>query len=110
MFDSVTDIMPQELNELINSGKKIKMIDVRQPDEYTGELGHIAGAELLVLDQLAEKFQQIQTSEETVMICKSGGRSARAAAFLADQGFNKVFNMKGGMLLWTQLGFPVNKS
>ena len=110
MFESVTDILPQELNELINSGTKFKLLDVRQPDEYVGELGHIADAELMVLDQLPEKYQSLSRNDDIVVICKSGGRSARATAFLADQGFKKVFNMKGGMLLWNELGLPVKKS
>lgn len=110
MFGNVTDIMPQELNELVSSGTKIKMIDVRQPEEYTGELGHIPDAELIVLDQLPEKFTKLKAEDDMVVICKSGGRSARAAAFLSDQGFTKVFNMRGGMLAWNQLGLPITQS
>lgn len=110
MFENVTDIQPKELHDLIHSGTKLKVIDVRQPDEYSGELGHIAGSELIVLDQLPEKYKKLSPGEDIVLICKSGGRSARATAFLADQGYKKVFNMQGGMLLWNQLGLPVEKS
>ncbi len=110
MFENVSDVMPQELNELMQSGAKIKLVDVRQPEEFTGELGHIDGAELLVLDQLSEKFQKLNPAEDIVLICKSGGRSAKAASFLSDQGFKKVFNMKGGMLAWNDLGFPTTHS
>lgn len=109
MFDSVTDIMPQELHDLLNSGTPVKLVDVRQPEEYTGELGHIKGAELYVLDQLPDKFKTLKTGDDIVLICRSGGRSARATAFLLDQGYSKVYNMKGGMLAWNQLGLPVVK-
>ncbi len=110
MFDAVTDIVPQELHELLTSGASLTLIDVRQPEEYTGELGHIAGAKLYVLDHFHDQFKDLKKSDEIVLICKSGGRSARATAFLLDQGYSKVYNMKGGMLAWNQLGFPIAKS
>jgi len=108
MFDGVSDITPQELHELIKAKSKLKLIDVRQPEEYTGELGHIENAELIILNQLPEKYQALKPSDEIVVICRSGGRSAQAASFLMSQGFQKVYNMKGGMLLWNELGFPVS--
>ncbi len=110
MFDSVTDIVPHELHELLTSGSSLALIDVRQPEEYIGELGHIDGAKLYVLDQFHDQFNDLKKTDEIVLICKSGARSARAAAFLHDQGYSKVYNMNGGMLAWNQLGFPIAKS
>ena len=99
-FPLVRDIDPQELWPL---RAKVKLVDVRRPDEFTGELGHIPGAELMVLDTLPQRLTELPTDQTVVFVCRSGGRSARAAAFAQEAGLTKVFNMGGGMLLWNQL-------
>lgn len=105
-FENVFDIDPSEVLKLKD---QIKLIDVRQPEEYTGELGHIAGAELLVLNTLPENLNRIPQDQTVVFTCRSGGRSAQAAAFAKSQGFEHVYNMQGGMLLWNQLQLPVER-
>lgn len=99
----VIDIQPTELWDK-KSG--VRMIDVRQPEEYTGELGHIPGTELMPLAEVPEKLQSIPKTDVIVFVCRSGGRSAQASAFAQSQGFEHVFNMKGGMLLWNDLKLP----
>lgn len=98
----VVDVSPEELREMSD---KVHLVDVRRPEEYTGELGHVKGARLIVLDTIPEHVGSLPKDEPIVFICRSGGRSAQATAFALDQGFKHVYNMKGGMLLWNQLGF-----
>jgi len=105
-YEGVFDVVPQELKNKLND---VKLIDVRQPDEYTGELGHIPNSELMVLDTLPDKLATIPKDKTVVFICRSGGRSARAAAFALMNGFQSVFNLQGGMLLWNELQLPTNK-
>lgn len=105
-FEGVYDIEPQELK---NKLEHVKLIDVRQHDEYIGELGHIPTSELMVLDTLPDKLAAIPKDKTVVFICKSGGRSARASAFALMNGFQSVFNLRGGMLLWNDLQLPTNK-
>ena len=100
----VRDIDPKELWE---QKTEVVMVDVRRPDEYTGELGHIPGTELIVLDTLPQMISELPRDKTVVFICRSGGRSGKATAFAQDNGLTNVFNMKGGMLLWNQLGLPV---
>lgn len=100
----VTDIDPKELWA---RKSEVKIIDVRRPDEFTGELGHIESAELIVLDTLPQHFSELPADQTIVFVCRSGGRSGRAAAFAQAQGLNDVYNMKGGMLLWNELELPV---
>lgn len=69
------------------------MIDVRGADEYLGDLGHPAGAELVPLDRLAAACRAWDTQEQLVLVC----RSAEAARFLAALGFHRVMNLEGGM-------------
>lgn len=101
---SVSDIDPQELWEQKNN---VLLVDVRRPDEFTDELGHVPGATLMVLDHLPQVIGELPTDKTIVFICRSGGRSGKAAAFAQENGLTDVYNMKGGMLLWNQLGLQV---
>lgn len=105
-FDTVMDIEAPELQQLAS---QVQIIDVRQPDEYTGELGHIESAELIVLDTLPENLSRLSRSQPIVFVCRSGGRSARAADFAFQNGFQNAYNMEGGMIRWNQLGLPITK-
>ncbi len=98
-----------DVHEVAKLADKVHIVDVRRPDEFTGELGHIAGAKLLVLDELPNRISELPKDEPIVFVCRSGGRSGRAAAFAHEQGFQHVFNMKGGMLRWNEQGLPVEK-
>ena len=102
-YEKVLDIDPQELSEKVDD---VIIVDVRQPDEFTGELGHIPSAQLMVLDELEETIDQLPKDKTVVFVCRSGGRSAKATAIALDHGFTHVFNMKGGMILWNELHLP----
>lgn len=98
------EIAPEELAKRVSD---VHIIDVRRPDEYTGELGHIAGSRLLVLQTLPEHIDELPKDEPIVFVCRSGMRSAQATAFAIEHGFQHVYNMKGGMIRWNDLGLPV---
>ncbi len=102
----IEDIDP---SELATKTELVHIVDVRGPDEFTGELGHIAGAKLIVLDTLPEHIDELPKDGTIVFICKSGGRSARATMYAKDAGFEHVYNMKGGMLAWNAQGLPVER-
>jgi glyoxylase-like metal-dependent hydrolase (beta-lactamase superfamily II)/rhodanese-related sulfurtransferase len=87
------------------------LLDVRLPEEYTGELGHVPGAVLIPLPHLAARVHEIagHRGGTVVTICRSGNRSARAAAILRDAGFEDVRNLTGGTLAWRKRGFPVER-
>lgn len=103
----VFDVMPDEVSKLAAQVPlQIHLVDVRQPEEYIGELGHAPGSQLMVLDTVPERIETLPKDEPIVFICKSGGRSARATAYAQQLGFSQVYNMRGGMLLWNQLGLP----
>lgn len=86
---------------------KVRLVDVREPHEWNGELGHIEGAELVPLATLEQAAKAWEPRAEVVMVCRSGGRSGRATAQLAAMGFSDVFNMVGGMLAWNDAKLPV---
>jgi glyoxylase-like metal-dependent hydrolase (beta-lactamase superfamily II)/rhodanese-related sulfurtransferase len=85
-----------------------RVIDVREADEFTGPLGHIEGASLIPLGQLAGRIDEIETDTPLVTVCRSGGRSAQAWVMLRRAGFERVVNLTGGMLAWHELGLPVS--
>lgn len=103
-FPGVYDIDPQEVWQQRDN---ILVVDVRRPDEFTGELGHIPGATHIVLDILPQQIDNIPTDRPIIFACRSGQRSARAAQFAQGHGIKEVYNMKGGMLLWNQVGLAV---
>jgi adenylyltransferase/sulfurtransferase len=92
------DITATELSEKLNSGAKIRMIDVREPHE--GEISQLEGAEIIPLGQFAARLSELDSSEEIVLFCKAGTRSTRALEILASAGFKKVKNLKGGINAW----------
>lgn len=100
----VEDIDPKELWEQKDN---VVVVDVRRPDEFNAELGHVPGAEHIVLDTIPHRLQELPKDRTVVFVCRSGGRSGRATAFARDNGFTSVYNMKGGMLLWNQMGLTV---
>jgi len=87
------------------------LLDVRQPDEYSGELGHVPGAILIPLPELPARLSEIESykGKRVIAICRSGSRSAKATVLLKDAGFQDVWNMTGGTFAWREKGFPVER-
>ncbi|MCM3598594.1 rhodanese-like domain-containing protein [Metabacillus idriensis] len=83
--------------EVENALDSLNVIDVREADEVAS--GKIPGAVNIPLGLLEFRMHELDKSKEYTMVCRSGGRSGRAAQFLEGQGF-KVINMTGGMLDW----------
>ncbi len=86
---------------------RVALIDVRELDEYRSDLGHIAHAELVPLASLSVAAASFPRDRPLVFVCRSGGRSGKAALELARRGFYRVANLKGGMRGWHEQGLPV---
>ena len=93
-----TEITVTELKARMDRGEDVFVLDVREPHEY--EINRIPGSTLIPLGDLAERYGELDPNREIVSQCKSGVRSARAAAFLRERGFSNVRNLKGGVLAW----------
>jgi glyoxylase-like metal-dependent hydrolase (beta-lactamase superfamily II)/rhodanese-related sulfurtransferase len=103
-FAGFWEIQPQALEE---SAEKIQIIDVRERKEFEGRLGHIPGAKLVPLGDLAKRAGELARDRPIVAVCRSGARSAQAAVILQRAGFTDVANLAGGMLRWRADGHPV---
>ncbi len=84
------------------------ILDVREPDEYDGPLGHIAGAALIPLGALTDRVGEVKTDKPVVTVCRAGGRSAQAIVILRRAGVTDAANLAGGMLGWRAQGHPVS--
>lgn len=99
--------IPEVSVALVSSQRgAFRLIDVRELDEFTGPLSHIAGAELIPLATLATASAGWDRNAEIVLICRSGGRSGRAALTLEGLGFCRVASMAGGMMAWRAMMLP----
>jgi glyoxylase-like metal-dependent hydrolase (beta-lactamase superfamily II) len=103
-FAGIWELQPNWLEENLD---RVQILDVREPDEFSGSLGHIAGAKLIPLGSLTGRFIEIEKEKPVVAVCRSGARSAQATVLLRNAGFGKVANLAGGMLRWRAQRFPV---
>jgi rhodanese-related sulfurtransferase len=100
------DVLSEEVSL---PAKGYRLIDVREPHDYTGPLGHIPGAELVPLGTVIAQAAEWKKDDEYLFICKVGGRSANAAAALSRMGFTKTMNLVGGMVAWNAAGKTIEK-
>jgi rhodanese-related sulfurtransferase len=91
------EMTAKEVEVLVNDGKALNLIDVREVDEVAA--GKIPGAIHIPLGLVEFRMHELDKSKEYTMVCRSGGRSGRASQLLEEHGF-KVINMTGGMLAW----------
>lgn len=86
-----------------------RLVDVREADELVGELGRIEGVEHVPLATVATASASWDREQPIVVVCRSGGRSGKAALALLEKGFTKVVSMRGGMLAWNEARLPVTR-
>jgi sulfur dioxygenase len=103
-FAGLWEIQPAALEEC---GPEVQRVDVREPAEFTGSLGHLRGAQLVPLGELPQRLSELDRTRPLVTICRSGTRSAQAALLLGKAGFGQVANLGGGMLRWRAAGGQV---
>jgi len=93
------DLDPIEVKALIDSGEDFILVDVREPHEY--QIAFISKATLIPLGQLPNRLSELPKEANIVCHCKSGMRSAKAVDLLKQSGYQRVRNMKGGILAWS---------
>jgi rhodanese-related sulfurtransferase len=103
-FAGIWEIEPAVLEEV---RAEVMVVDVREPAEFAGPLGHIAGAIAIPLGELALRAGELARTRPIVTVCRSGGRSVQAIVILRQQGFTELANLTGGMLRWRAEGYAV---
>jgi adenylyltransferase/sulfurtransferase len=93
------EVTVQEMKRALEDPKLgIKVLDVREPDEY--QIAHINGVPLVPLSALHERFTELDPNQQYYIHCKSGIRSMKALQFLREQGFKYLKSVKGGISAW----------
>jgi rhodanese-related sulfurtransferase len=101
----VSELSPQEFLDRRAGGEDMTLLDVREDWEVA--LAPVPTHTVHVpMGEISDRIGELDAKKETVVICRSGGRSAQVAHFLERQGFGKVFNLSGGILAWSRVIDP----
>src|SRR5579862_4552088 len=98
MTTGIPEITPRDLKARLDKGDDLYILDVREPHEY--DICNLNG-HLIPLGELPRRVHELDSSREIVAHCRSGKRSAEAVEFLQKAGFRKIWNLKGGILAWS---------
>jgi rhodanese-related sulfurtransferase len=96
----VSEIEPLELRRRQEGGEHITVLDVREPWEI--EIASLPGTLNIPLNELPDRLGELDPKSELIVMCKSGARSRRAAAYLQSRGFERVANLTGGINAWAR--------
>jgi rhodanese-related sulfurtransferase len=96
----VRRLSPRELQELLEGGADLQLVDVREPAEW--EVCRLPGSVLVPRGDLARRAAELDPERPVVLVCHHGIRSAHAAAFLAARGFREVLDLAGGLDRWAR--------
>ncbi|HEX6065527.1 MAG TPA: MBL fold metallo-hydrolase [Longimicrobiales bacterium] len=110
-LNKVRQLTAPEVHAMLKTENPPFVLDVREPNEFRGELGHIPGSVLVPLRELAARTAELdpQRERQIVAVCRSGVRSTTAAAMLYGLGFERVYNLKDGMIDWNDRKLPVER-
>ena len=100
-------LSPRSVHEQQNAGRSPVLIDVRSEAEYSA--GHIPGAVHIPFDEVAERIDEVDTSQGVALYCMVGPRARKGEAALLAAGQEKVFHLEGGFSAWQSAGLPVAK-
>jgi hydroxyacylglutathione hydrolase len=105
------DIDVDEARIMMGNDSSPTVIDVRTPEEYVGELGHIAGSRLIPIDVFTDSIEALSYLKDStiIVVCKVGYRSGKAVLQLLDNDFNKAYNLYGGMEAWNEAGEGIER-
>ncbi len=106
MYWQIKEVDAPELADWLNAGDSVfRVIDVREMPEI--ERGTVQDAVAVPLATLPLRLNEMDREETLVFICRSGARSAQACMFMQQQGYDKVYNLRGGMIAWAGNNLPI---
>jgi rhodanese-related sulfurtransferase len=101
----VKEINADELFQWLEKEEPPRLIDVRTLSEMSQAA--IANGQPLPLATLPLRIQDVPKDQPVVFYCRTGARSAQACMFMAQQGYDNVYNLHGGIVSWARSGFPI---
>ena len=101
------DLSPEDAHAEIQANKELRILDVRTEPEYA--MYHLAGAQLVPVQELAMRVDELDADASWAVYCEHGMRSAAACDFLSQHGFKDIFNISGGMAAWVGNDLPFER-
>ncbi|WP_456413930.1 rhodanese-like domain-containing protein [Thiolapillus sp.] len=101
----IKEIDASELKKRLDAGEDIVLLDIRSDAEV--QQGVLPTAEHLAMHLIPLKIQDLPKDKEIVLYCRSGARSYHACAFLAQQGVDNTYNLRGGIMDWARNGYEI---
>ena len=97
-MNNIKEISVQSLNKKINNNENILLIDVREAVEL--KISKISQAIHIPMNTIPNNLNQLSSKKTIIIMCKTGGRSAQVCEYLSNQGYSKIYNLKGGIISW----------
>ena len=104
-FCRLPQLSIHEVNEMLSTGKSVKVVDVRTPAEYNQ--GHISGAVNIHAGEIENACHYLKKEASIATVCGEGNRSSIAASILQRMGFKDIYNISGGMNAWVNAGYKI---
>jgi len=100
-------LRPAQAKAYLAQHPEVWVLDVRQPEEWDNELGHIEGSVKIPLPELASRLAELEARKDdpVVVVCRTGRRSSNATLILSGSGFREVYNLEGGLVAWREAGY-----
>jgi rhodanese-related sulfurtransferase len=101
----VNEIDSESLSQRLTDTEDVLLVDIRTPAEIAQ--GLIPDALQLPMHLIPVRLSEIPKDRDVVIYCRSGARSYQACAYLMQQGYNRVLNLRGGIIAWARHGLPI---
>jgi rhodanese-related sulfurtransferase len=101
----INEIDSESLQQRIAGGEDVLLVDIRTPAEIAQ--GAIPDSMQLPMHLIPLRINELPKNRDVVLYCRSGARSYQACAYLAQQGYDRVLNLRGGIIAWARHGYPI---
>lgn len=101
----INEIDSESLHGRIASGEDVLLVDIRTPAEIAQ--GAIPDAMQLPMHLIPIRISELPKDRDVVLYCRSGARSYQACAYMMQQGYDRVLNLRGGIIAWARHGYPI---
>lgn len=101
----INEIDSESLQKRIASGEDVLLVDIRTPAEIAQ--GAIPDSMQLPMHLIPIRISELPKDRDVVLYCRSGARSYQACAYMMQQGYDRVLNLRGGIIAWARHGYPI---
>lgn len=101
----INEIDSESLRKRLTDGEDVLLVDIRTPAEIAQ--GAIPDSLLMPMHLIPLRLSELPKEKDVVLYCRSGARSYQACAYLMQQGYGRILNLRGGIIAWARHGFPI---